>query len=1671
MADQPTSSYLAKALANRQAGGSGVSSPYLAKSLAAKQAPVSSGKTFDLSGLGAAKNSSTTQSPLGWLVDILSRPMRAVENIPNQTLNEIQKVQTQGAQNYDLWGGIGNIITAPVRGFWSTNPADQPTGADLIEKTADVIGRANNSNYVDTQDNVNPWVKGIGGFGLDVGLDPLTYIPGAQIAKGGQLLTKGAKTAIEAADALVAGSNVGKALGAEARIAARAAKAEAATTASARAASDALNLELAAQKEALAGTAFGAPVVPKFASTIDLTKLEAKAATMPKTSDSLATILAKEQPALSAEEIKAFKASAAKEARAAKKAGATQDKATALLDSLGVAKGSTIPEQFAAKGVLPQIQEQLAKIAPTTVEVTPTVAKVAVTPNTAVTSQIADLEAQLARAKSKMAQTVSSPTMADRLDKQIVDIQTQLKGLRKQEKVASADLAATAASDAKAVKQLSASQALKNMLADPVQAAQLNKALGSPTVEKLAGIKTSQQLTKAVDALTRSTQGELKASSALHKDLAQSLYDAHDIKVPGTNVTAVSEVSKVDTPLVAEVAVEKAQGHTLVDAPSIWPGNYDPIIVEEVAADMPQWLKADFVNVQGMNHATGRGALSTSDIMGEGWHKFHLELNHMDQAKLMQSLLERDFKAIAAHNKAMKFTTPALMLAGEQRAMELYDRALQKMELAMRVMDRKGVPAWMGIDKANRVRLFTHQMLSSFKYADRDAMHLVMFNEATIIPTTNMMEAVAAIIKNPEISDSALLGILKKTENGATNFLTSEAKTARWKHYLNKPKSGLFEVNKENGKIKGYYGLVTKDDVAAQAIGLIRKTAPELRTVVAHNEDAAAKLLLAESKDLPKSLFEKLTRESEDPAAFGDFIRDTANPARATGEHAAENFVAPVIQPYVAKAATDYFPTDAIHNSQHIEGIQKAAMEWQKTDLKESLKRLGIEDMAYQQKFAKEKVSLRKDPLEGVGPDGQVIDEGLYEGAVAQEAMASSIENAGIATFKRLFQRSSGKETVIHDFDRASVTIHALNGRFYKEIQRLMEKHSTLVAGKTPMLTQAFRDIANGVDSATTAAARADLEPLIWTIFGNKQQNAIGIWQEAKATLDDIERYTIKNRVDFPIDKEMARKAAVDGDIFKAAMDQWRVLAPSVEDPMKFLADMHYAATNLLIDDTAANYFLKIPGATSRIAKSGYSKIGDIDPYAHPLLSRMPVDTRVNNEIIGEVKNLEEMLMQDLSPKSEFGKFINEKYVPMLNIWKKAVTIFRPGHHIRNLLSSEGIQYTVEGTKYYARSANASFKAMMVHKAYEGVSWSDLAKGMELKDMPKATDLLFQFGKKDITVADLYKAAEEHGLFTNFKHIEDLFDQTATTKFQDVMDKIALKGTKIEKAAGGLSEYQAHFSRLHHFTQVLMKQAKNGKNWDDAVRAAAIKIKRHHPDGLGLSNFEKQYIKPFIPFYSWTRQIVPIIAEGIVTNPGRFMQYPKASYNLAVAMGVNPQSMQDPFPTDQLFPKFITDQLTGPVANFGGNYFTAQPGYAYADILNQFVDPKRGLMTMVTPFIKVPGELLTGTKWDTGTRINDFSDYVDASIPGVNYLANFTGTSVTGSAVSVISGNGLDPQYAVSKGNKTPLDQGISVANWFTGMGVQNVSKKNLINLAEIEKRNAAAQAQKQKQGTARNAF
>lgn len=705
----------------------------------------------------------------------------------------------------------------------------------------------------------------------------------------------------------------------------------------------------------------------------------------------------------------------------------------------------------------------------------------------------------------------------------------------------------------------------------------------------------------------------------------------------------------------------------------------------------------------------------------------------------------------------------------------------------------------------------------------------------------------------------------------------------------------------------------------------------------------------------------------------------------------------------------------------------------------------------------------------------------------------------------RIFNAKAG---MVFKFGEESLDLYHLRHKFgilsrsvmvgkIRGLRKLEKDYGDLIPGtETSYLAQAFKHLQKRADLGTPTepkvlAAFKELEhymsdllgvpgKLDEAVLGNTffRNNPAGL-----AYLNDIfgayqvlGKSTAPDTIFFDIARAEADRAEAlargnDLDLMSWAADQWTDW--DVKDPIEFMSRLNAAAIAMATDTAVSQSFVQMAKSAklaSPVPRAGYARLG-VDgksKYGNLILQYQKEiyggkDVYYPKELINALRRMDEVARTSRGLDSELGKFISEVFDPIQNTWKYAITLPRPGHHIRNFVGDSSMTYLAEGVQFYARAGNDAFKVMSLRNNYTGVDVMRAINQLGMKDLPKTGDVIASGKYGDFDAGSILDSAMKDGILPPASVIEDVFDPDELLPgvrggLTKVLERAALRGGKIEDFVSGVSEYRDHYSRLQHYIQFIHKAQKSGKyrTREEMLEAAAKQVLKWHPDVSLLSVSEAKFARRLIPFYSWFRGAVPAIAESMVLNPARFNMFNKASYNLAVAMGVNPDTLYDPFPEDQLFPTFLTEQMEGPQFEIGDAYFRLNPGIATWDVSNMLgPDPIRGIMGATSPLFRVPAEMLSGGSWGTGARINDMSDYLDASIPGVNYAANLTGTSVTGSLMSLLQGRGLDPQFQVAAGNKGPADQGLSALNWLTGAGLQNFSKPNYVNYAEIERRNA----------------
>lgn len=124
------------------------------------------------SAAGGGNLGTKSLSALGWVLDKVERPLYGIENAVKYDIKDIKK------KGIGAFPSVFASATGFDSDFWrGFSGKEKVSGADVVKEAG----------------IKNKYAKGILGFGLDVGLDPLTYIPAGTFAKGAALGLRGAK--------------------------------------------------------------------------------------------------------------------------------------------------------------------------------------------------------------------------------------------------------------------------------------------------------------------------------------------------------------------------------------------------------------------------------------------------------------------------------------------------------------------------------------------------------------------------------------------------------------------------------------------------------------------------------------------------------------------------------------------------------------------------------------------------------------------------------------------------------------------------------------------------------------------------------------------------------------------------------------------------------------------------------------------------------------------------------------------------------------------------------------------------------------------------------------------------------------------------------------------------------------------------------------------------------------------------------------------------------------------------------------------------------------------------------------------------------------------------------------------------------------------------------------
>lgn len=389
------------------------------------------------------------------------------------------------------------------------------------------------------------------------------------------------------------------------------------------------------------------------------------------------------------------------------------------------------------------------------------------------------------------------------------------------------------------------------------------------------------------------------------------------------------------------------------------------------------------------------------------------------------------------------------------------------------------------------------------------------------------------------------------------------------------------------------------------------------------------------------------------------------------------------------------------------------------------------------------------------------------------------------------------------------------------------------------------------------------------------------------------------------------------------------------------------------------------PGTNVNQVQAGFRKISKQD--ADKLVSKMEAMKGVmpgSEDAIAifksQVENSNGIIMDKAAYdliKSGFSDVNEEALHPIArmlngfnNFFKKSST-FSPGFHLRNISGNTTNMY-LSGVPLKDLPGLYSTSKRILNKDYMGELFDKAAKGA-LEGAEKADfDLLEQFVSsgfmgKGKSILELGDNVTEAGL--SLKGL-------TKNKFMELFDNIT-------DMSANANEYVDRLNRLSLFKYAQEHPeylVKNGfQNARDAVAGVLF-----DPDNL--SPFEKNVVKKFIPFYTFTKQNLTFQANNLIKNTSKYSKLYKAFSDVYDQVGEENYSQ---YQKEGFEVPFLTDEK--------GNTTFLKTNLPLSDLGEFAADPLRRILSSTSPLIKAPIEMVTGQDIFTGQdRTSNPLDYI-----------------------------------------------------------------------------------------------
>lgn len=696
----------------------------------------------------------------------------------------------------------------------------------------------------------------------------------------------------------------------------------------------------------------------------------------------------------------------------------------------------------------------------------------------------------------------------------------------------------------------------------------------------------------------------------------------------------------------------------------------------------------------------------------------------------------------------------------------------------------------------------------------------------------------------------------------------------------------------------------------------------------------------------------------------------------------------------------------------------------------------GRVDKSPRNKTKKDQMTNQKEDIAKLTED-QITNDHNYRAAASSEEEArlalgfyneiqyGSIMNGNVKLISKLFDPSDmtrrGKLLLQSTEGRLlenAVSMSASLGRLRNQLQRNPERINAIFKALQGAPTNSAEDIAGAIARLPEADQKVAAEMMrrIDDIFGNGKINNMmssGIFVDEYAAA--LRQTGLREYADL-----FDKFGDIDPSSFQNYWKQLDIIPG--QDALSVMSKFYNATQVSQIKPTLAsslinNFGHQTYGLTRAEALAqGFKSIDDSLDFGQYL--RMGKEAALFPPEMFKAINA---MNKHLDFERGFGgmtKFI-ERMDAVTSIMKSSITIWRPGHHMVNLVGG-ALMNTLEGVS--PADYATAYKIMRTRGNIEGADDRFLARilatqtpdGSMLKSDPLQGTLIpirGADGKVTMQSVDIngltYGADGIGNVPIAERYTRDVIGQmegVGDIARNAFMEAGPIRGVRsVDNQLARASAARDNILRYAMFNKILRTPPGGAYNsLEDAFLTAAQKVHEFHPTVGTMTAWERKYARRVFYFYTWQKQALFKIMEYAATKPGGpgILAFPsKLQFAMAESQGLNPASFGDPHDPGKIFAAYNSESVYGPQwVDDRWGLMGAKPAVPQYDILDAYlgkfqIKPEDGLwgnlgnmsaeaLTGIVgenlpPLLKMPAELLTRQRvGGIGGDIDNFPEYV-----------------------------------------------------------------------------------------------